>query len=476
MSQITLINGEKIWVREEKGPSWNNTTSTSIGSSISTTSDDCNSSTDSINICVPLFVSTCNNQVSELDLSSEMLDLTCLLNSSEQLLLQQQTAVQVFKPQQQLVNDRFDSGPVLDPPKPGNSLLRSALTGKTSYLMSKQQLQNQQSRGVITQLPTFKPGLESSKIGEQKVEEILLLAKKRSLENNNNNGGGGLTITATSNLFQHSDKLVINTANLLNTAASQLNLAPPSLSSLVPVRNHGDSNNNIKTIPPPPASVISLVVDVGNNNNGSQDHESDPSMTPPGGAKKRILKRQKSNSSSCSNNNSPAGNSAQVGPTFISSFVNDVASQEPRKEARLMHYCPICNKGFKDRYSVNVHVRTHTGEKPFSCAICGKCFRQKAHLAKHHQTHAAKQTTILPNVNKPNNESSNSPPITQQPPQMAAPPMSAVVAAAVAPSLAGPPSTTTVTSVAGNSNNNEIAVENIVFPLSPVSVDIMDQS
>ena len=62
-----------------------------------------------------------------------------------------------------------------------------------------------------------------------------------------------------------------------------------------------------------------------------------------------------------------------------------------RKEARVQHYCHICNKGFKDRYSVNVHVRTHTGEKPFSCPLCGKCFRQKAHLAKHHQTHVAKQ-------------------------------------------------------------------------------------
>ena len=42
------------------------------------------------------------------------------------------------------------------------------------------------------------------------------------------------TAVASTVFTNAGDKLVIN--NLLNTAASQLNLAPPNLSSLVPVR------------------------------------------------------------------------------------------------------------------------------------------------------------------------------------------------------------------------------------------------
>ena len=65
--------------------------------------------------------------------------------------------------------------------------------------------------------------------------------------------------------------------------------------------------------------------------------------------------------------------------------------EEPTSKGRLLHFCPVCNKGFKDKYSVNVHLRTHTGEKPFNCELCGKSFRQKAHLAKHIQIHSAQK-------------------------------------------------------------------------------------
>ncbi|KAL8164702.1 UNVERIFIED_CONTAM: hypothetical protein K2H54_002844 [Gekko kuhli] len=49
--------------------------------------------------------------------------------------------------------------------------------------------------------------------------------------------------------------------------------------------------------------------------------------------------------------------------------------------------CPECGKSFLSNVAMTIHIRTHTGERPFRCHLCPKAFPSRGDLKRHIKTH-----------------------------------------------------------------------------------------
>lgn len=64
-------------------------------------------------------------------------------------------------------------------------------------------------------------------------------------------------------------------------------------------------------------------------------------------------------------------------------FFNDGPS-----DPALKHRCRYCGKIFGSDSALQIHLRSHTGERPFECRVCGSRFTTKGNLKVHYQRHA----------------------------------------------------------------------------------------
>ena len=71
--------------------------------------------------------------------------------------------------------------------------------------------------------------------------------------------------------------------------------------------------------------------------------------------------------------------------------------KDGKEDPASRHRCRYCGKVFGSDSALQIHIRSHTGERPFKCNVCGNRFTTKGNLKVHFQRHKAKYPHVKMN-------------------------------------------------------------------------------
>lgn len=86
--------------------------------------------------------------------------------------------------------------------------------------------------------------------------------------------------------------------------------------------------------------------------------------------------------------NNPDNSTRTSPPLLETSPEPSTSTAKPSSYKNKQLKCAYCPKLFSHRGDMNKHLRTHTGEEPYSCHICHRKFKHTSNLKRHLTVHS----------------------------------------------------------------------------------------